>query len=40
MKQELNTPVIFDGRNIYNPDLMEQLGFVYYSIGRMPRGVA
>lgn len=38
VKQELNAPVIFDGRNIYNPDLMEQLGFTYYSIGRRPRG--
>ena len=39
IKQQLSTPVIFDGRNIYNPDLMEQLGFAYYSIGRTPRCV-
>ncbi|UZJ42464.1 UDP-glucose/GDP-mannose dehydrogenase family protein [Prosthecochloris sp. SCSIO W1101] len=38
IKQELSNPVIFDGRNIYNPDLMEQLGIIYYSIGRIPRG--
>ncbi len=38
IKEELSSPVIFDGRNIYNPDLMEQLGFAYYSIGRVPRG--
>ncbi|WP_287373575.1 UDP-glucose/GDP-mannose dehydrogenase family protein [Prosthecochloris sp.] len=38
IKQELSSPVIFDGRNIYNPDLMEQLGITYYSIGRIPRG--
>ena len=37
MKSELSSPVIFDGRNIYNPDMMEQLGFTYYSIGRLPR---
>jgi len=37
MKSELTSPVIFDGRNIYNPDMMEQLGFTYYSIGRLPR---
>ena len=37
IKRELGNPVIFDGRNIYNPDLMEQLGFVYYSVGRIPR---
>lgn len=39
IKQELASPVIFDGRNIYNPDMMEQLGFFYYSIGRLPRCV-
>jgi len=30
----LNTPVIFDGRNIYELDTMEELGFYYASIGR------
>ncbi|MBM3422455.1 MAG: UDP-glucose/GDP-mannose dehydrogenase family protein [Chlorobi bacterium] len=39
IKRELREPVIFDGRNIYNPDFMEQSGFIYYSIGRRPRGV-
>ncbi|MBM3162335.1 MAG: UDP-glucose/GDP-mannose dehydrogenase family protein [Chlorobi bacterium] len=39
IKRELREPVIFDGRNIYNPDFMEQSGFTYYSIGRRPRGV-
>ena len=39
IKEQLAAPVIFDGRNIYNPDLMEQLGFTYYSIGRKPRCV-
>ncbi|ANT64840.1 MULTISPECIES: UDP-glucose dehydrogenase family protein [Prosthecochloris] len=37
VKKRLTEPVIFDGRNIYNPDLLEQLGFTYYSIGRLPR---
>jgi UDPglucose 6-dehydrogenase len=32
--QSLNSPVIFDGRNIYNPEEMRGYGFVYYSIGR------
>lgn len=34
MKQSLRQPIIFDGRNIYNPQLMRQLGMVYYAIGR------
>ncbi len=40
IRQMLLQPVIFDGRNMYNPDLMEQLGFAYYSIGRRPRTLA
>jgi UDPglucose 6-dehydrogenase len=34
LKTTLKTPVIFDGRNIYNPKEMDSLGFSYYSIGR------
>ena len=34
IKDMLNEPVIFDGRNIFSPEEMEKLGFVYYSIGR------
>jgi UDPglucose 6-dehydrogenase len=30
----LSRPVIFDGRNIYNPGLLEDLGFSYFGIGR------
>ncbi len=30
----LNRPVIFDGRNLYEPRRMKQLGFEYFAIGR------
>ena len=36
IKKTLKNPVIFDGRNIYSPDKMSELGFTYYSIGRKP----
>ena len=34
MKSALNAEVIFDGRNLYDPNKMEKLGFYYESIGR------
>ena len=34
IKQALSQPVIFDGRNIYDPDLLRRSGFSYYAIGR------
>ncbi|MBM3300427.1 MAG: UDP-glucose/GDP-mannose dehydrogenase family protein, partial [Deltaproteobacteria bacterium] len=37
IKQLLKEPVIFDGRNLYTPEKMEQRGFLYYSIGRQTR---
>ena len=36
MQRLLAKPVIFDGRNVYSPDKMRELGFSYYSIGRTP----
>ncbi len=38
IKSKLNSPVIFDGRNQYEPDSMRQKGFTYYSIGRQTVG--
>ncbi|MEK7842556.1 MAG: UDP-glucose/GDP-mannose dehydrogenase family protein, partial [Deltaproteobacteria bacterium] len=35
MKRLMKTPVIFDGRNIYDPKEMRHLGFTYYGIGRV-----
>ena len=34
IREALNTPAVFDGRNLYDPDFMRQLGFAYYAIGR------
>jgi UDPglucose 6-dehydrogenase len=32
----LTRPVIFDGRNLWEPERMRRLGFEYYSVGRKP----
>jgi UDPglucose 6-dehydrogenase len=34
IRATLKHPVIFDGRNIYDPDLLERFGIEYYGIGR------
>lgn len=34
IKSSLNKPVIFDGRNLYDPAIMEELGITYFGIGR------
>jgi UDPglucose 6-dehydrogenase len=34
IKEYLSTPVIFDGRNLYDIDHMQELGFDYFSVGR------
>jgi UDPglucose 6-dehydrogenase len=34
MKQRLKEPLIFDGRNLYDPALVKEAGLEYYSIGR------
>lgn len=34
MERLLKNKLIFDGRNIYEPDEMNEMGFIYYCIGR------
>jgi len=34
IKSLLNNPVIFDGRNLFEPSIMQECGFHYVSIGR------
>jgi len=34
LKQQLAEPLVFDGRNLYEPGRMKKKGFKYYSVGR------
>ena len=34
IREKLGAPVIFDGRNLYDPARMARKGFAYYAIGR------
>ncbi len=34
VRDAMKTPVLFDGRNIYDPDEMKELGFKYRGLGR------
>lgn len=34
MAQKMEAPIIFDGRNLYDPARLEKRGFTYYAIGR------
>jgi len=38
VKKALKTPAVFDGRNIYDPARMLELGFTYTGVGRKPAG--
>jgi UDPglucose 6-dehydrogenase len=41
VKAALRTPVVFDGRNLYEPSVMAKFGLEYHCIGRpMPAGAA
>ena len=37
VREKMHSPLVFDGRNLFNPATMRKLGFHYTSIGR-PRG--
>lgn len=34
IREAMATPIVFDGRNLLDPKEMEQLGFIYKSVGR------
>ena len=34
IKKLMKQPIIVDGRNIYNPDKLKKLGFMYKGIGK------
>ncbi len=36
IRQAMRRPLVFDGRNLYEPARMRRLGFEYHSIGRKP----
>jgi UDPglucose 6-dehydrogenase len=36
LRKLLRRPVIFDGRNVWEPERMRRLGFEYHSVGRRP----
>jgi len=40
MKRRLKTPLIFDGRNLYEPETMAEIGIEYHAIGRGVRQAA
>lgn len=37
LRERLRQPVVFDGRNLYSPDLLKDRGFRYFGIGRGER---
>ena len=37
-RKALTHPILFDGRNLFDPQEMEKLGFIYKSVGRQEKG--
>jgi UDPglucose 6-dehydrogenase len=37
LKKRMHTPLIFDGRNLFDPEMMRELGFEYHAVGRPRR---
>jgi UDPglucose 6-dehydrogenase len=40
LSEALKAPVIFDGRNLFEPERMRERGFIYYAIGRGAQAAA
>ncbi len=36
VKEKMTTPIVFDGRNLFDPPTMAKFGFRYHSVGRAP----
>src|ERR1700747_2678559 len=36
VKEKMTTPIVFDGRNLFDPSTMAKMGFHYHSVGRTP----
>jgi UDPglucose 6-dehydrogenase len=34
VRKKMHTPLLFDGRNLFDPVTMKELGFIYHGIGR------
>ena len=39
VRKRMHTPIIFDGRNLFDPETMNELGFRYFGIGRCWRAL-